>query len=127
MQSGGAFFKGALAAKLQRTFDEGQHFRSSCEWSFFSVSFGLVGFFMQRAPFIQRRNKRCSRLGAELFRQFIESDLSEVSPLWIKHRLEKWRVDGNVLSKNYVRAPAVARASHWTNFSIVLNLARLGE
>jgi len=41
----------------------------------------------------------CSRLGAELFRQFIESDLSEVSPLWIKHRLEKWRVDGNVLSK----------------------------
>jgi len=63
MQSGGAFFKGALAAKLQRTFDEGQHFRSSCEWSFFSVSFGLVGFFMQRAPFIQRRNKRMLSFG----------------------------------------------------------------
>jgi len=67
----------------------------------------------------------CSRLGAELFRQFIESDLSEVSPLWIKYTLEKWRIDGIV--KNYIRAPAVARASHWTNFSIVLNLARLGE
>jgi len=84
MQSGGAFFKGALAAKLQRTFDEGQHFRSSCEWSFFSVSFRLVGFLCNVRRSYSAETNGCSRLGAELFRQFIESDLSEVSPLWIK-------------------------------------------
>jgi hypothetical protein len=70
----------------------------------------------------------CSRLGAELYRQFIEMslrELSEVSPLWIQYKLEKWRIDGIV--KNYLKAPAVARASRWTKFSIVLNLARLGE
>jgi len=66
---------------------------------FFSVSFRLVGFLCNVRRSYSAETNGCSRLGAELFRQFIESDLSEVSPLWIKHRLEKWRVDGNVLSK----------------------------